>query len=240
MKKLNPFPLFCSIRSAIQFVLKSGAILVMITGVLLLSLLVIPLSRASPGNLPLPAPSPRPPIGGGGGGGGGGDDGDGGGGGGGGGGSVSAIYGTVIDLSSSRPGAAIEVLINGAIVRTDTDGRYSVTGLNAGTYTVSLQLYGQGTPAQEAVSVTLDGINSQIVDLDFYSQTPPTDTPQPTVRATPTTTRQVTVAPRATPVALPPSGGPANNRPLLVIGLGLLLAVTGSILLATMGKDVAR
>lgn len=173
---------------------------------------VIAPSVASP---PL-EPSPRPPVK---------EDKSGGGGN-----SVSsAIGGVVTDLSTGRPGAGLEVSINGQIVRTDTDGSYSITGLAAGTYTTVLELKGQGTLAQEPLLIYVDGRTPATVDLGFYSQTPPTSTPLPTATATvtPTPAVIVPVSPTAAPVRLPPSGADLRYRPWLISGLGLLLVGVG-------------
>ncbi len=181
---------------------------------LLLPLWVLSVSGAPPAGMPPPAPSPRPPL----------DSGDSDGEASG---SHSSINGIVTDLSTNQPGAGIEVSISGQIVRTDTNGSYSITGLNPGIYAVSPELYGQGTPAQGPVSVVLDGVHSQTVDLGFYTQSPPlpTDTPIPTTQPT------STVSPKTTPIALPPAGAPISHRPLVIVGIGLFLVATGGILL---------
>jgi hypothetical protein len=187
-----------------------AAVVLMMAGILLLSLLILPVSQASPGELPLLAPSPRPPLP---------EDGgdkDRGS-------ERSAIYGTITDLSRRLPAAGVEVLVNGAVVRTDTDGSYSITGLNAGAYVVSVELHGQGEPVQGPVHVVLDGNHHATVDLDFYSQPAPTDTPQPTLPAP-------TVSPAATPADLPDSGAPIGFHPPTIFGLGLLFVITGVIL----------
>ena len=41
----------------------------------------------------------------------------------------SAIYGSVVDLSTNQPGVGVDVLINEAVVRTDTQGNYALHGL---------------------------------------------------------------------------------------------------------------
>ncbi|MCG3211068.1 MAG: hypothetical protein FOGNACKC_04705 [Anaerolineae bacterium] len=187
-------------------ILKIGAIVGAITGVIILSLVILPISQAAPGAFPQAAPSPRPPLK---------EDSSGGSSG-----PSSAIYGTVTDLSRQQPGAAIEVTVNGAIVRTDTDGSYSITGLKAGDYTVSLNLNGQGQPAQGPVHVTLDGSHNAVIELEYYSQAAPTDTPQPTATV-------AVVSATTTPAELPDSGASMVYRPLVYILLGLLLLVTG-------------
>lgn len=190
--------------------LKAGALISTACGLILLTLVILPVSQASPGSLPLLDASPRPPL----------EDSDGrdsssn---------DSSAIFGSVTDLSLQQPGAAIEVSVNGAIVRTDTEGSYSITGLNAGDYTVSLALNGQGTPAQGPVHVGLDGSHNAVINLDYYSQSAPTDTPQPTA-----TEKVVTAA--STPADLPDSGAPSQQQPASFMWGGLLLLAAGAIL----------
>jgi hypothetical protein len=110
---------------------------------------------------------------------------------------MAAIYGQVIDLSTGRPGPALEVEINGSVVRTDTDGRYSLTGLNAGAYQVVLLLPGQATAAQSVQTVQLAEEETVTVDLTYYSQNPPTPTP--------------TEPPPPTPLPSEPEASVANN-----------------------------
>jgi hypothetical protein len=186
--------------------LMAGAIFIAI-----LALLALPAVGAPPASGPAIAPSPRPPLGGqGSGGGGGGGDGDG---------TTGAIVGTVTDLSTGGPGQAIQVAVSGyPPVRTDSQGRYSITGLPAAEYSVSMQLDGQATPARGPVFVLVDGWSSTTVDLAYYSQGQPlpAETPQPEVAAP--------------PPDLPQSGAPAGRRPLAVAGLGLVLSLAGGML----------
>jgi hypothetical protein len=201
-----------------------GVLLATFVILLLLPLLVLPGVGASPPTGPLADPSPRPPL----------DDGSGGGGGGGGGGSEaarSAILGKLTDLTTNQPGAGLEVSVSGAIVRTDTDGSYSITGLHAGQYTVypALETH-QGTAAQGPVFVNLDGRNNAIVDLAYYSSgAAPTDTPQAAAVIAPVTTP----SPAKAPPLLPESGGPAQVQPLVLIWAGLLLLAAGGLLYQT-------
>lgn len=191
---------------------KTAVFLSTICGLTLLALAILPVSQASPGNLPQLEASPRPPL----------ENGDNGrdsssssp---------SSAIYGKVTDLSRQQPGAAVEVSVNGAIVRTDTEGKYSITGLSAGDYTVSLALDGQGMPAQGPIHVGLGSSHNAVINLDYYSQPIPTDTPQPTA-----TVSVVTAA--STPAAIPDAGAPNKHQPLSFIWGGLILLTTGVIL----------
>jgi|GEM_PF-6655931 len=202
--------LYAALMRPSSKIIKIGAVIGVICGLFLLIPVILPVSQAAPGDFPLPAPSPRPTLS---------DEveKDSGGGGG------SVIYGTVTDLSRQQPGAAVEVSVNGGIVRTDTDGSYSITGLSSGDYTVVLELNGQGTPAQGPVHVGIDGSNHAVVNLDYYSQAaPPTDTPQPTV-----TVQAVTAA--STPAEIPDAGAPLQQRSAGFIVFGLLLLTAGII-----------
>ena len=97
----------------------------------------------------------------------------------------AAIYGQVIDLSTGQPGQGIEVKINESIVRTDSQGRYSLTGLQPGAYTASLQLPGGATPAQDPLTVSLAEQETITLDLNYYSQNPPPPTSTPVPAAPP-------------------------------------------------------
>lgn len=147
-------------------------------------------------------------------------------------GTQSAILGTVTDLSTGQPGTGIKVAVSGfPPVRTDSDGRYAVTGLPAGEYSVSLEPGSRGTSAQGPVFVNVDGQNNATLDLAYSSQPQPlpTDTPQPAVAAA--VTPQPTVAAAVTPrPALPKTGTPIGHGPLVVVGLGLLLTLVGGAL----------
>ncbi|MBE7555619.1 MAG: carboxypeptidase regulatory-like domain-containing protein [Anaerolineales bacterium] len=149
--------------------------------------------------------------------------------------SNGTISGTLTDLSSGRPGAGIEVVVGEAVARTDENGNFALSGLEAGTYVVSPRLEDQGTPAQGPLFVNLDGQSQAIVNLAYYSQAQPlpTDTPQAVLNTVPTPLP--TPLPAATPPALPNAGGPGipQHQPLVFMGLGLVLMALGSILLKT-------
>jgi hypothetical protein len=190
---------------------------------LVLAVLALPAVGAPPGSGPAAQPSPRPPISGastggdGHEGGSGGNDVKGG-----------AIVGTVTDLSSGGPAAGVLVSVSGyPPVTTDKDGRYSVSNLPAGQYTVALVLSGQGQASQGPVFVNLDGQNRVTVDMTYSSrpQQLPTDTPQAVAAAVPP---PATVA--AAPRQMPSSGAPAGPGPLIVAGLGLVLVLVGGAL----------
>jgi hypothetical protein len=176
--------------------------------VLFLAALALPAGGAPPRSGPAVAPSPRPPIGAASSGGGDGGDGDSQ--------TQAAIVGTITDLSTSQPGAGIEVSVSGLPpVQSDSQGRYSVTGLAAAEYTVSLQLHDQGTPAQGPVFVILDGTSATTVDLAYHSQVP----------AAPSDAQ---LAPETSPPPdLPQSGAPISRPPLIAITAGLLILSIG-------------
>lgn len=189
------------------FAIPTKSMLVASAVFVFLALLALLVGCSLPFSEPPPAPSPSPTL----------DrgtpDGDS---------TQSAISGTVTNLSSGQPGAGIEVSVSGfPSARTDSKGHYSVTGLSAGEYSVALKLHGQGTSAQGAVFVNVDGQNSVTIDLAYYNQPQPlpTDTPQPEVVAA------------ATPLPrLPVSGKPVGYGPLAIVGLGFLLTLVGGIL----------
>jgi hypothetical protein len=198
-------------------ILFRSTVFIALAALLLLPLLALPVGASPSSSLPVLAPSPRPPLDGGGDGGGG-SGGGGSGGGGGGGVSQGAIVGTVTDLSTGLPATGVKVSVNGSIVRTDTDGAYSITGLPAGSYSISPQGV-PGRSAQGPVLVDLDGRSITTIDLAFYSQPLPTDTPQPAIAA-------------AAPPILPTAGGPAGPAPLLLMALGLSLTLAGGVMLS--------
>ncbi len=199
---------------------------------LVLAVLALPAVGAPPASGPAAQPSPRPPISGAsaGGGGHGGNDGDSSNAG------QGAIVGTITDLSSGGPAAGVMVSVSGyPPVSTDKDGRFSVSNLPAGQYTVALSP-GQGQSSQGPVFVSLDGQNRVTVDLTYSSrpQQLPTDTPQAAAMSAPAPAASAqpphgTVA-AAPPRAMPSSGGPAGPEPLIIAGLGLALVLVGGAL----------
>jgi hypothetical protein len=98
----------------------------------------------------------------------------------------AGIYGQVIDLSTGQPGRGLEIRINDSILRTDSDGRYSLTGLGPGSYTAVLQLPDGATAGpQSSAVVYVAEKQTMTLDLTFYSQLPPTPTPTNTPEPTP-------------------------------------------------------
>lgn len=104
----------------------------------------------------------------------------------------SKILGAVKDLSSGKPGAGITVRLNDIEVKTDSRGRYSLSGLSAGKFIVSLVLKGEAVPAQDPVEVTVDGKTNVTVNLAYYSVPPQAQaTPLPATGTTDTVTGEV-------------------------------------------------
>jgi len=113
------------------------------------------------------------------------------------------IMGQVIDLSTAKPGAGLEIDISGRIVRADGEGRYSLTGLEPGIYVLTLSPMEGLTPAQDSWEVFVPDQGTVNLNLDYYSQAIPTPTP--------------TIPPPAalppTPTAPPPQAA-ATSRPM--------------------------
>jgi len=169
---------------------------------------------------------------------------------------TGTIVGQVTDLSTGQPGAGVTVRLNDIEVQTDAQGKYSLSGLGAGVFVVSLVLEGDAVSAQDPIIVTVDGATETTVDLDYYSDpsqaaataTPTTEpaaaTATPTVLPTPvaaTATPAVALAettdsgqaanrgetaPSDAPQLLPQSGG-YNYTSWLMLGLGLISLVFG-------------
>ena len=92
----------------------------------------------------------------------------------------SDIYGMVTDLTTGQPNTSVLVLVrvNEVLLRTDTLGTFSLTGLKAGTFEVSLELPAGYTAAQPVQTITLgDGARAS-VDLQYYSGPVPAATPE--------------------------------------------------------------
>lgn len=95
------------------------------------------------------------------------------------------IFGQVVDLSTGQPGRGLDVDINGQTVRTDSNGRYSLTGLAPGTYTITLHLPDGTTAGQSSGTIYLLEGQSSTLDLNYRSQPAPSPTPTPTSTPTP-------------------------------------------------------
>lgn len=136
----------------------------------------------------------------------------------------SDLWGTVTDLSTGRPGQGTVVVINGMVVRTDSSGRFSLTGLPAGEYILWLELPGGATPARPQWTVQLDGQTAAAVELEYFSQSV-TETPASTVTPTPA-------------VVLPQTGAAGRQALWLIVGLVFCGAGLLIILWARKGKTI--
>ena len=85
------------------------------------------------------------------------------------------IRGTVTDLCTGEPGRGVDVAIDGAVVSTDSNGVFSLTGVKPGEYFVSLPTIPQEwDPSSETVYLECD----QTVWVDLvYNSCIPTPTP---------------------------------------------------------------
>ena len=152
-----------------------------------------------PGTIPCPTATPSP------GGGNGGDNGNTA--------PTSHILGTVTDLSTNQPGTGITVQINDTQVTTDGNGQYSLSGVAAGMYVISLVLPADFESAQDPVSVQVDGKNDVTVDLGYYSA------PQ-TAAITQTMVATTTLS---APQTLPETGGSNGGMWFAVAGMIFVL-----------------
>ena len=118
------------------------------------------------------------------------------------------ITGTVIDLTSGAPAPGIAVMVGDVTVTSDANGNYDRTGLPPGSYPVALVLAeGQGTPAQDQLTIMLAADATVVQHLFFRSQ--PATSPTPVAIAA------------APPATLPPTSGPVPTGWLWVV-LGLV------------------
>lgn len=218
--RTGPAPVASSGPSPLPLSKMVGLAAGILGAIILVWVILLPASSASSLTGPLPAPSPRPPLGGGGGGGGGSA------------GPTGAIFGTVVDISTGQPAAGMEVDVSGQIVRTDSDGSYSITGLPAGQYELAPVLDGQGMLIQGPMYANVDGVNSVTVDLNYASRSSP-----PRIEVTPP---PPVMTDQTAPPVLPSSGADIRHRPLALFGLGLvLLLVGGSLYPKNRGDELA-
>jgi hypothetical protein len=157
-----------TVSSSSKVVLFIGSIIVLVViGSIWMAVLPTPVSAGF-----TPTPTSRPSDGGGGGG----DDGDDGGRG-----DPcrqDAIYGRVTDLCLGEPARGVDISINGSLVRTDGDGRFSLTGITPGDYTITIQVAGEWQPDSTTVSLFECG-QEVTVELNYNSCIVPTPTPFP-------------------------------------------------------------
>ncbi|HJZ49002.1 MAG TPA: hypothetical protein VKE41_17620 [Roseiflexaceae bacterium] len=144
------------------------------------------------------------------------------------------ITGTVIDLNSGAPAAGVAVNVGGAIVQSDANGNYD-HWLPVGTYTVTLALAaGQGTPAQNIMTVQVLADVATVQHLNFRGQqqavaVPTAAATQPAAIA-PTAVAgaapaEAASAPAVMPKRLPVTGDSGTAAWMwLAFGMALLLA----------------
>jgi len=151
------------------------------------------------------------------------------------------ITGTVIDLSSGAPSAGVAVSVGGTMVWSDTNGNYD-HWLPVGTYTVTLALAdGQGTPAQDVVSVAVLADAATVQHLGFRDQLPasaaPTTAPaqpaavQPAIAPTAVAANAPVVAGGA-PVTMPtrlPVTSESGSAAWLWLTFGMTLLLVGGL-----------
>lgn len=122
------------------------------------------------------------------------------------------ISGIVTDDCQTQPAANVQVQIDGAVVTTDSQGHFSLSGLSDGRYTVQLLVPNAPPP------VTVDLLCDQVLVLNLtYNSCPPEATP-------------------AAPEFLPVTGGtsgPSGGLPMvwLVAGATLLGLGVSTVLL---------
>ena len=94
---------------------------------------------------------------------------------------LGEIRGTVTDLCTGEPGRGVDVAIDGAIVTTDSNGVFSLTGVKPGEYHLSLpNIPAEWNPTSETIFVDCD--ETVWVDLFYDSCVPaPAPTPAPAV-----------------------------------------------------------
>jgi hypothetical protein len=133
------------------------------------------------------------------------------------------ITGTVIDLTTGAPAPGISVTVGDRAVITDVNGNYDCTGLAPGSYRVALALMeGQGTPAQDSVTVELAADATVVQHLFFRSQPAASPVPAPTASIL--------------PAELPRTAGPEPGGGLWVLlGIGMIV-LGGAIRMVRQGQ----
>lgn len=136
------------------------------------------------------------------------------------------IYGQVIDKSTGLPGAGLTVVINDIPIRTDSSGKFSLTGIADGTYFVDLNLPADFVPAQTTQQVDIINRSRADIVLEYYSTYAVEDQVEATVEA---------AFENKAPEALPESGGDLSRstRSLNIIAVlfmvGGLMSLVGQI-----------
>ncbi len=145
---------------------------------------------------------------------------------------LGRITGTVIDLTTGAPVSGVRVVVGDTTVTSDSNGNYDRNGLPAGSYQVALVLAeGQGTPAQDTITITLAAGATVVQHLAFRSPAAPLPTLTPTRPAggTPSVLPPTGTAPetQAMPSLLPITGSTNSDVVLpwlMIIGVLLILA----------------
>ena len=96
------------------------------------------------------------------------------------------IEGHVTNLTTGGPPAeplpSVTVLVNEwMVLHSGREGEWNVTGLPPGVYTVRLDLPPGYSPAQEVLTATIWGDNTEVVDLAYYEGNVPLPTSGPDV-----------------------------------------------------------
>jgi hypothetical protein len=141
------------------------------------------------------------------------------------------ITGTVIDLTSGAPVAGVAVNVGGVVVKSDANGNYD-RWLPVGSYTVTLALAdGQGTPAQDIMTVPVQADVATVQHLNFRS--PQTVAAAPAATAQPAAPKAAPAASGATPKRLPRTGadssGAESYGAWIWLGFGMLLLLAGGL-----------
>ncbi len=89
----------------------------------------------------------------------------------------SEIYGTITDLSTNEANNDIFVFVrvNEILLRTDSNGAYSLKGVQPGAYEISLQLPDGYSSAESSQIVVIKDNEHVQLDLQYYSEPPPTE-----------------------------------------------------------------
>jgi hypothetical protein len=98
---------------------------------------------------------------------------------------AATVQGYIVDLVTGRRAEQVKIKINDAVVTSDWDGFYSLTGVPEGDYQVELLLEpGQGVPAQGPVTIHV-GRNGAALSLGYYSGEQPAGAYVPPARPVP-------------------------------------------------------
>jgi hypothetical protein len=148
------------------------------------------------------------------------------------------ITGTVIDLTTGAPVAGVDVSVGGVVVKSDPNGNYD-RWVPVGSYTVTLALAdGQGTAAQDMVTVPVQADAATVQHLNFRSPQhaagaaaqAPAPAGQPAVAAS---TAVPAAGSAATPKRLPRTGvdsyGAEGYGAWTWLGFGMLLLLAGGL-----------